>query len=87
MSNLRKMIDAISGENFVEARGALKASLAEYMTGKRYVSNKDIYGDAYSNPNEEEQDLKSELSEAEKYPTKGCNAVGDDFELIQDEEE
>jgi len=63
MSNVRNMIDAIADENFDGAKGALKASLAEYMAGKKYVSNKDLFGDAYKNPNEEEQNLKAELSE------------------------
>ncbi len=64
MSNLRKMIDAIDNEDFNGAKCALKASLAEYMAGKKYLSNKDIFGDRYNNPNDEEQELKLELTES-----------------------
>lgn len=65
MSNIRNMIDAISAENFDGARGALKASLAEYMAGRKYVSNEEVFGDDYTNPNDEEQELKAELSESD----------------------
>jgi|SaaInlStandDraft_4_1057021.scaffolds.fasta_scaffold22586_2 hypothetical protein len=66
MSKLRDMIDSIADENFVEAKGALTASIAEYMTGKRYVSNEDVFGSKYKNPNDEEQEMKAELAESEK---------------------
>lgn len=65
MSKVRDMIDAIAVEDFDGARGALKASLAEYMAGREYVSNKDVFGNSYMNPNEEEQQLKSELTESD----------------------
>lgn len=63
MSSVRDMIDAIAEENFDDARVSLKTSLAEYMTGTKYVSNKEVFGDKYENPNEEEQKAKSELTE------------------------
>ena len=63
MSNLRKMIDAIESEDFENARCMLKTSLAEYMSGKRYLSNEDIFGDRYKNPNTEQQELKAGLTE------------------------
>lgn len=77
MSNVRNMIDAISVENFDGARGALKASLVDYMAGKKYVSNKDIFGDEYTNPNEEEQKMKSELTESEMVHCEKCDTVYD----------
>lgn len=61
MSNIRDMVDAISSDNFDEARCALKASLAEYMAGKKYLSNEEVFGSQYSNPNTDEQEMKDEL--------------------------
>lgn len=66
MCGLRDMIDAIADDDFNVARSSLKNSLAEYMAGKRYVSNKDVFGDRYSNPNEDEQTTKAELTESNK---------------------
>lgn len=66
MSKVREMIDAIASEDFDCARSALKTSLAEYMSGMEYVSNKDVFGDDNVNPNEEEQKLKAELTESDK---------------------
>jgi predicted Zn-ribbon and HTH transcriptional regulator len=87
MSNIRTMIDAIAEENFNGAKGALKASLAEYMAGKKYVSNKDIFGDKYENPNDEEQDLKAELTEAQfgRFECQTCDNKFDDYEMIHGE--
>lgn len=65
MSKIRDMIDAIGDENFDGAREALKTSLAEYMAGKKYLSNKEVFGDGSINPNDEEQQLKAELTESE----------------------
>jgi len=53
------MIDAISGEDFTQARDALKASLAEYMAGKKYLSNEEVFGDSYKNPNKQEKEIES----------------------------
>jgi hypothetical protein len=61
MTSITQMIDALNAENFEEARSALKATLSDYLAGKRYVSNKDIFGKDYVNPNEEEAKLKAEL--------------------------
>jgi len=66
MSKLRGMIDAIAADNFDMARESLKASLAEYMSGKKYVSNEEVFGLKYKNPNDEEQKQKAELTEAKK---------------------
>lgn len=77
MSNVRNMIDAIASENFGEARCALSASLAEYMAGKKYVSNKEIYGSAYKNPNDEEHEMKDELTESEMIHCEKCGNVFD----------
>lgn len=77
MSNVRNMIDAIASENFDEARGALTASLAEYMAGRKFVSNKDVFGDDYTNPNEEEQEMKAELTESEMVHCEKCDNVFD----------
>lgn len=66
MSKLREMIDAIEVDNFDCARSALKASLAEYMAGRAYISNEEIFGKSYKNPNKEEQELKAELTESEE---------------------
>lgn len=66
MSKIRDMIDAIESDNFDEAREALKTTLAEYMAGKKYLSNKEVFGGGNINPNEEEQQLKSELTESDK---------------------
>jgi len=65
MSNIRKMVDAIEGEDFDGAREALKTSLAEYMAGKKYLSNEEVFGGTYKNPNDEEAELKKELDESE----------------------
>jgi len=64
MSNIRKMVDAIESEDFDGAREALKTSLAEYMAGKKYLSNEEVFGSAYKNPNDEEAELKKELDES-----------------------
>lgn len=59
MSAVRRMIDAIAVDNFDGAREALKASLADYMAGRAYVSNSDLFGqgykDDYANPNIEDE--------------------------------
>lgn len=60
MTSIKDMIDALDVENFDVARSALKATLAYYIAGKKYVSNKEIFGDDYVNPNEEEQKRKAE---------------------------
>ena len=70
MSKLREMIDAIEVDNFDCARSALKASLADYMAGRAYISNEEIFGKSYKNPNKEEQELKAELTEAEELDDK-----------------
>lgn len=62
MADIRTMINCISNDDFNGARDALKVSLAEYMAGKKYLSNAEVYGISYSNPNKEEQELKSEMS-------------------------
>lgn len=64
MSKIRDMIDLIADENFDGAKSALKASLAEYMAGRKFLSNRDLYGKDYTNPNEEEQSIKAGLSES-----------------------
>jgi len=61
MTSIKNMIDALDVENFDVARSALKATLSDYIAGKKYVSNKEIFGDDYVNPNEEEQELKAEV--------------------------
>jgi len=65
MSKIRDMIDAIEEDDFSGARIALKSTLAEYMAGKKYLSNEEVFGDRYTNPNKEEQQLKAELTETE----------------------
>ena len=59
MSNVRQMIEAIFNEDFNGAREALKVSLADYMSGRAYVSNSDLFGadykDDYTNPNVEDE--------------------------------
>ena len=59
MSNVRQMIDAIFNEDFDGAREALKVSLADYMSGRAYVSNSDLFGadykDDYTNPSVEDE--------------------------------
>ena len=59
MSNVRKMIEAIFNEDFDGARDALKVSLADYMAGRAYVSNSDLFGadykDDYANPHIEDE--------------------------------
>lgn len=59
MSNVRQMIEAIFNEDFDGAREALKVSLADYMSGRAYVSNSDLFGpgykDDYTNPNVEDE--------------------------------
>ena len=66
MSKIRDMIDLIADENFDGAKSALKATLAEYMAGRKFLSNRDLYGKDYTNPNEEEQSIKAGLSESTK---------------------
>ena len=61
MTSIKDMIDALDVENFDVARSALKATLSDYIAGKKYVSNKEIFGDDYVNPNEEEIALKAEV--------------------------
>lgn len=61
MNNIKDMIDSINEENFDKAREALKTTLSDYLAGKKFLSNKEVFGDDYTNPNEEEQKLKSEL--------------------------
>lgn len=63
MADIRTMINCISNDNFDGAREALKVSLAEYMAGKKYLSNAEMYGIDYKNPNIEEKELKSEMTE------------------------
>lgn len=58
MNSLRNMIDALEEDDFESAREALTTTLAEYMAGKRYLSNSDIFGDEYDNPNDDEQKIK-----------------------------
>lgn len=65
MSKIREMIDALAADNFDCARAALKTSLAEYMSGRRYVSNEEVFGYGYKNPNRQEQELKTGLTESE----------------------
>ena len=83
MSSVRDMIDAIAIEDFDAARTSLKTSLAEYMAGTKYVSNKEIFGDKYENPNEEEQKSKDELSEAKKK----CKKKKKDEEMVKENSE
>ncbi len=92
MSNIRDMVDAISSDNFDGARGALKASLAEYMAGKKYLSNEDVFGSEYTNPNKEEQEIKDELTESamsecdidiQNYREENPNCKKSDTELIE----
>jgi len=66
MCSLRDMVDAIAVDDFNAARVSLKTSLAEYMAGKRYVSNKDVFGDRYNDPNEEEQSIKAGMNETDE---------------------
>lgn len=61
MTSIKDMINSINDEDFDKARSALKTTLADYLAGKRYLSNKDIFGDEYTNPNEEEQQMKVEV--------------------------
>lgn len=84
MSNIRNMVDAISGEDFNGARGALKASLAEYMAGKKYLSNEEVFGKKYINPNKEEQELKAKLSESEAYQNNWECTNGHTFKSRED---
>jgi hypothetical protein len=58
MDKIRNMIDAIEEEDFASARKALTTTLAEYMAGKRYLANSDLFGEEYGNPNDEEQKIK-----------------------------
>lgn len=62
MADIRTMINCISNDDFNGAREALKVSLAEYMAGKKYLSNAEMYGIAYPNPNKEAEELKLEPS-------------------------
>lgn len=59
MCKVRDMIDALAADDFDGARVALKASLADYMSGRAYVSNSDLFGkdykDDYANPNVEDE--------------------------------
>ena len=83
MSTIRKMIDAISCDDFNGARDTLKASLAEYISGKRYLSNEEVFGSKYKNPNKEEQELKDEIVESSTMNPEGiykCNNCGYGFD-------
>lgn len=79
MSKIRDMIDSIADENFDGAKSALKASLAEYMAGRKFLSNRDLYGKDYTNPNEEEQSIKAGLSESTKKDNWECIHCGNTF--------
>lgn len=65
MSDVRKMIEAIALDDFDGARDALKITLADYMAGRTYVSNSDLFGedytDDYKNPNVED-DLRMQAA-------------------------
>lgn len=65
MSDVRKMIEAIAIDDFDGAREALKVTLADYMTGRAFVSNSDLFGkeynDDYKNPNVED-DLRMQAA-------------------------
>jgi len=52
---LRKMIDNIVDDSFDEAREHLKVVLAQYLAGKRFVTNKEIFGDG-SDPRDDYSD-------------------------------
>lgn len=67
MADIRTMINCISNDDFNGAREALKVSLAEYMAGKKYLSNAEMYGIAYPNPNKEEQVLSKGLTESDEF--------------------
>lgn len=54
MGSIHDMLDALENENFEDARTALKTTLADYISGRIYLSNKELFGDDYANPNEEE---------------------------------
>ena len=58
MDAIRAMIDAIEAEDFSKARETLTTTLAEYMTGKRYLNDSDLFGSDYSDPNDDEQKIK-----------------------------
>ena len=58
---IKNMINCISDEDYNGAREMLKITLADYISGKQYLSNKEIFGSDYDNPNEEEQSLKNEI--------------------------
>ena len=79
MSKIRDMIDSIADENFDGAKSALKASLAEYMAGRKFLSNRDLYGKDYTIPNEEEQSIKAGLSESTKKDNWVCTNCGTTF--------
>jgi hypothetical protein len=53
MTVIRNMIDALADDDFSGAREALKTTLAQYISGTNYVSNADIFGNRYHNPNDE----------------------------------
>lgn len=53
MTSVREMIEAISNDDFDAARETLKTTVAEYLAGKRYLSNADVFGDEYTNPNDD----------------------------------
>ena len=79
MSKIRDMIDSIADENFDGAKSALKATLAEYMAGRKFLSNRDLYGKDYTNPNEEEQSIKAGLSESTEKDNWECLNCGTTF--------
>ena len=61
MTSIKDMINHIEVDNFDEARSALKATLSDYLAGKKYLSNKELFGDDYINPNKEEQKIKADM--------------------------
>ena len=61
MTSIKDMINHIEVDNFDEARSALKATLSDYLAGKKYLSNKELFGDDYTNPNKEEQKIKADM--------------------------
>lgn len=90
MSDVRKMIEAIALDDYAGAREALKTTLADYMTGRTYVSNSDLYGkdyiDDYKNPNVED-DLRiqaalsgGELRDHDKTGKREDREEGADYE-------
>lgn len=70
MSDVRKIIEAIALDDFDGARDALKTTLADYIAGRAFVSNSDLFGkdyiDDYKNPNvEDDLILQATLSGGE----------------------